>query len=145
LNPKALAILALADKGIAPKPDPATRDFATAMITDCLPYYRQQIDAANRDRAIYEAWAQDVSLSERDRQYARGMVEAIDLIDAEISVMEHGLDAYPQFDLEQCSPFLSVHVFRFYVPPHRPALTLSAAASKPTYLTGMKKIGCVTM
>lgn len=120
MNPKTLAILTLAAHGIEPKLDPNAGAFHQAMVIDCLPYYRQLIDAEIRQKATYEAQAQDADLSERNRQYARGLVEAIVAIDAEIAAYEQDAAAPNIPDLpalETLSPFMSFHVYRLYAPP----------------------------
>lgn len=119
MNPRALAILALADRGIPPKVNEKASAAHRAMMMDCLPYFRQRLDAEMSEKAMYEARAQDVSLSERDRQYALGRVQAMEWVDMDISAYEKGETPTMMLDIdhETTSPFVLMFAARLMQPP----------------------------
>lgn len=120
MNPRALAILALADRGIQPTPDMEAGAACMVMLMDCLPYFRQRLDAEISQKAMYEARAQDVSLSERERHKAQGMLNALTLADEEISALEQGIDPHDAHMTNipnDGNPFTIIYAWKFVADP----------------------------
>lgn len=101
MNVKALTALTLAAQGIRPKdPPPEAGQCWRVMFVDCLPYFRQRLDAARED-ASTDPYIQ----------------EAIELVECQISAHEQGNE--PPY-IDYCNRLTAFYAFRLIGLPPSP-------------------------